>query len=95
MALPAYREHVLAVAPGHRPAGHCQAAGRVLRLRLPPHLGLIEINNAGGDAQCRVGAWAQRACCTAVGGMVPTLATVAAFEHGIVEMFSPKNGLSG
>lgn len=99
VALPAYREHVLAVAPAIARLGTAGPLGVFFGYDFHldgGHLGLIEINtNAGGAMLNAVLARAQRACCTAVGGMVPTLATVAAFEHGIVEMFRQEWRLSG
>jgi hypothetical protein len=91
VALPAYRELVLAHAPAiarHDPGGalgvffgydfHVAAGG----------FGLIEINtNAGGAMLNAVLARAQRACCPAVQEMVPTPATADALEQRIVAMF--------
>ncbi len=91
VALPAYREQVLATAPAIARMGtsgplavffgydfHLNQAG----------LSLIEVNtNAGGAMLNAVLARAQRACCAAVGAMVPTRASVAAFEKRIVDMF--------
>ena len=51
-------------------------------------LGLIEINtNAGGAMLNAVLARAQRSCCAAMDAMVPTRASVAAFEQRLVDMF--------
>lgn len=91
VALPAYREKVLAAAPAIARLGAGGPLGAFFGYDFhlnQGHLGLIEINtNAGGAMLNAVLARAQRACCTTVNGMVPTLATVAAFEHAIVEMF--------
>ena len=99
VALPAYREQVLAAAPVIARLGTAGPLGVFFGYDFhldQGHLGLIEINtNAGGAMLNAVLARAQRACCTAVGGMVPTLQTVAAFEHGIVEMFRHEWRLSG
>ncbi len=91
VALPAYREQVLAVAS---PIAHLGTSGPLgvffgydFHLN-QGQLALIEVNtNAGGAMLNAVLARAQRACCTAVDGMVPTLASVAAFEQRIVDMF--------
>ncbi len=91
VALPAYREEVLARSPAiarHDPGGalgvffgydfHVTEGG----------FGLIEINtNAGGAMLNAVLARAQRACCPAVEDMVPTAATAEALEARIVAMF--------
>ncbi len=99
VALPAYREQVLAAAPT---IARLEASGPLgvffgYDFHLDQgHLGLIEINtNAGGAMLNAVLARAQRACCTAVDRMLPTLATVAAFEHDIFEMFRHEWSLSG
>jgi hypothetical protein len=91
VALPAYREQVLATAP---PIARLRTRGPLgvffgydFHLN-QGRLGLIEVNtNAGGAMLNALLARAQRACCTAVGAMVPTLASVASFEQRIVEMF--------
>ncbi|MBE0550428.1 MAG: hypothetical protein IH627_22760 [Rubrivivax sp.] len=94
VALPAYREQVLAGAPAM--ARVPRDASRGPRgvffgydFHLAPgRLGLIEINtNAGGAMLNAVLARAQRSCCTAMDAMVPTLANVAAFEQRLVDMF--------
>ncbi len=99
VALPAYREQVLAAAPAITRMGSAGPLGVFFGYDFhldQGHLGLIEINtNAGGAMLNAVLARAQRACCTAVDQMVPTLATVAAFEHRIVEMFRHEWRLSG
>jgi hypothetical protein len=99
VALPAYREQVLAAAPAIARLGAGGPLGVFLGYDFhldQGHLGLIEINtNAGGAMLNAVLARAQRACCTAVDRMLPEEATVAAFEHGIVEMFRHEWTLSG
>lgn len=91
VALPAYREFVLADAPEtarHPPPGqqsvffgydfHVNQSG----------FGLIEVNtNAGGAMLNAVLARAQRACCAAVQDLVPPPSFAQAFEERIVEMF--------
>jgi hypothetical protein len=99
VALPAYREEVLARAPAiaqHEPGG-----ARSVFFGYDFHvdgdrLGLIEINtNAGGAMLNAVLARAQRACCPPVESLVPTTATVQALEQGIVTMFRNEWRLSG
>ncbi len=99
VALPAYREQVLAAAPAIARLGTRGPLSVFFGYDFHLHegrLGLIEINtNAGGAMLNAVLARAQRACCTAVDGMVPTLANVAAFEQRIVDMFRHEWRLSG
>jgi hypothetical protein len=99
VALPAYREQVLAAAPAIARLGTRGPRGVFFGYDFHLHegrLGLIEVNtNAGGAMLNAVLARAQRACCTAVDGMVPTLASVAAFEQRIVDMFRHEWRLSG
>lgn len=99
VALPAYREEVLARAPAiarHPPGGakgvffgydfHVNDGG----------FGLIEINtNAGGAMLNAVLARAQQACCAAMQPLVPPASTVDALEAGIVAMFRNEWALSG
>ena len=99
VALPAYREEVLARSPAiarHDPGGalgvffgydfHVTEGG----------FGLIEINtNAGGAMLNAVLARAQRACCPAMEHLVPPLATADALEARIVAMFRHEWMLSG
>ena len=99
VALPAYREEVLARSPAiarHDPGGalgvffgydfHVTEGG----------FGLIEINtNAGGAMLNAVLARAQRACCPAMEHLVPPLATAEALEARIVAMFRHEWALSG
>ena len=99
VALPAYREQVLAAAPAIARLGTRGPLSVFFGYDFHLHegrLGLIEINtNAGGAMLNAVLARALRACCTAVDGMVPTLASVAAFEQRIVDMFRHEWRLSG
>ncbi len=99
VALPAYREQVLAAAPAiarltsDGPAG--VFFGYDFHLN-QDQLGLIEINtNAGGGMLNALLARAQRACCTALDSMLPTLDNVTAFEQRIVDMFHHEWQLSG
>ncbi|MDP3246017.1 MAG: hypothetical protein Q8M93_03530 [Polaromonas sp.] len=91
VALPAYREQVLGAAPDIARRGTCGPLGVFFGYDFhlsEGHLGLIEINtNAGGAMLNAVLARAQHACCAAVDSMVPTLASVTAFEQQIVAMF--------
>ncbi len=93
VALPAYREQALAAAPPIAAAAGSAAGPRGVFFGYDfhlaqGHLGLIEINtNAGGAMLNAVLARAQRACCAAMQAMVPSLASVAAFEQRIVRMF--------
>ena len=91
VALPAYREQELAMAPAIARAGTSGPLGAFFGYDFhlsQGRLGLMEINtNAGGAMLNAVLARAQRACCTVVAGMVPTLKSVAAFEESIVAMF--------
>ena len=99
VALPAYREEVLAQSPAlaqHDPGGakgvffgydfHVAGGG----------FGLIEINtNAGGAMLNAVLARAQRACCPAMAHLVPPLTTADALEERIMAMFRHEWWLSG
>jgi hypothetical protein len=91
VALPAYREQVLSAAPSIARLGTSGPRGVFFGYDFhlsQGRLGLIEVNtNAGGAMLNAVLARAQRACCRAVDAMVPTLASVAAFEQHIVDMF--------
>jgi len=97
--LPAYREQVLDAAPAIARLGVGGPPGVFFGYDFHlnhDQLGLIEINtNAGGAMLNAVLARAQRACCAAMEGMVPTLDSVAAFEHGIVAMFRDEWRRSG
>jgi hypothetical protein len=91
VALPAFRERVLAAAPPIARLGTSGPLGVFFGYDFHlshGRLALIEVNtNAGGAMLNAVLARAQRACCTEVQGMVPSLASVGAFEEQIVDMF--------
>ncbi|MDP3842747.1 MAG: hypothetical protein Q8Q81_09145 [Oxalobacteraceae bacterium] len=99
IALPAWREQILADAPAIAQAAAGGAQGVFFGYDF--HLDddgvrLIEINtNAGGAMLNAVLARAQRACCPEIEGMVPTLASVDALEQRIVDMFRNEWELSG
>ncbi|MBC7481318.1 MAG: hypothetical protein H7337_05295, partial [Rhizobacter sp.] len=99
VALPAYRERVLATAPSVARLGTSGPKGVFFGYDFhldPGHLGLIEINtNAGGAMLNAVLARAHRACCAAMGSMEPTLASVAYFEQRMVAMFRQEWHLAG
>jgi hypothetical protein len=91
IALPAYRESVLAGAPD---IARAQAGGvRGVFMGYDFHVtetgfGLIEINsNAGGAMLNAMLARAQRACCAAVEGMMPLPRVADALEAQIMAMF--------
>lgn len=91
VALPAYREQVLASAPAtarvNAVAAQSVFFGYDFHLD-QGRLGLIEINtNAGGAMLNAVLARAQRSCCAAMDSLVPTRASVALFEQRLVDMF--------
>ncbi|HJV69702.1 hypothetical protein, partial [Ideonella sp.] len=100
VALPAYREQVLAGAPATARVG-AAAGPRGVFFGYDFHLdhgrlGLIEINtNAGGAMLNAVLARAQRSCCAAMDTLVPTRAHVAAFEQRLVDMFRREWRLAG
>lgn len=98
VALPAYREQVLSEAPAiARVGGGPEGVFFGYDFHLAQgRLGLIEINtNAGGAMLNAVLARAQRSCCAAVDTMVPTAASVAAFEQRLVDMFHREWRLAG
>ena len=99
VALPAYREQVLASAPATARIGTGGPCGVFFGYDFhldDGRLGLIEINtNAGGAMLNSVLARAQRSCCIAMDAMVPTLASVACFEQRIVDMFRREWRLAG
>lgn len=99
VALPAYREQVLAAAPAIARFETGGPRGAFFGYDFHLHqgrLGLIEINtNAGGAMLNALLARAQRACCTAMDEMVPKLAGAANFEQQIVDMFRQEWHLSG
>jgi hypothetical protein len=99
VAMPAYREQVLADAP---PIARSRArAPRGVCFGYDFHwnhgrLGLIEINtNAGGAMLNALLARAQRACCEAMAGLLPTPASILAFEQRVVDMFREEWRLAG
>ena len=99
VAMPAYRELVLAQAPAVAqlaPTGPLGAFFGYDFHLTDGHLGLIEINtNAGGAMLNAVMARAHRACCADLGAMAPTLAQIEEFEKAIVEMFRHEWQLAG
>ncbi|MBE0547116.1 MAG: hypothetical protein IH627_05525 [Rubrivivax sp.] len=99
VALPAYREQVLAAAPAiaRVPTGGARGVFFGYDFHLDQgRLGLIEINtNAGGAMLNAVLARAQRSCCTAMDATVPTRASVALFEQRLVDMFRHEWRLAG
>ncbi|MEO8728033.1 MAG: hypothetical protein ABI410_01565 [Rhodoferax sp.] len=90
VALPAYRDEVLATAPAiarHDPGGAKGAFFGYDFHATQTSFGLIEINtNAGGGMLNVALARAQRACCAAVNGLAPPV-TADLFEENIVAMF--------
>lgn len=98
IALPAYRQAVLADVPAV--ATHTSGARGVF-MGYDFHVtedgfGLIEINtNAGGAMLNALMARAQRACCPEVAGLVPPPALAERFEADIVSMFRQEWALSG
>jgi hypothetical protein len=99
VALPAYREEVLAQSPPI--ARHDPGGAKSVFFGYDFHVteggfGLIEINtNAGGAMLNAVLARAQRACCPAMESLVPPQATADALEARIVAMFRQEWALSG
>jgi hypothetical protein len=99
VALPAYRDEVLATAPAiarHDPGGAKGVFFGYDFHATEGSFGLIEINtNAGGAMLNAVLARAQRACCAAVDGLMPRSATADEFEAEIVAMFRNEWSLCG
>ena len=99
VALPAYREEVLASAPASARHDHGGAKGVFFGYDFhvaEGSFGLIEINtNAGGAMLNAVLARAQRACCAAVDALLPLPATASEFEDSIVSMFRSEWSLGG
>jgi len=99
VALPAYRDEVLATAPAiarHDPGGAKGVFFGYDFHAAENSFGLIEINtNAGGAMLNALLARAQRACCAAVSGLLPPSATAGEFEDDIVSMFRNEWLLSG
>lgn len=98
IALPAYREAVLAHAPDiarHAPGAHGVFFGYDFHASADA-FGLIEINtNAGGAMLNAMLARAQRACCPAMETMVPKDTTADALEARFVAMFRREWSLGG
>ncbi len=99
IALPAYRDEVLATAPAI--ARHDPGGAKGVFFGYDFHVaensfGLIEINtNAGGAMLNAVLARAQRACCAAVDGLVLPSAAALELEADIVSMFRNEWTLAG
>lgn len=99
IALPTYREQVLASAPTI--ARHDPGGARGVFFGYDFHVaddsfGLIEINtNAGGAMLNAALARAQRACCAAMDDLVPLPALASRLEASIVAMFHHEWSLSG
>ena len=99
VALPAYREEVLARSPAI--ARHDPGGAKSVFFGYDFHVtergfGLIEINtNAGGAMLNAVLARAQRACCPAMESLVPPQATADALEERIMAMFRHEWRLAG
>lgn len=99
VAMPAYREQVLAAAPAIARGDAGGALGVFFGYDFHVDrsgIGLIEINtNAGGAMLNAVLARAQRSCCPEMDAMVPTPAGVDAFEQRLVDMFRREWQLAG
>ena len=101
VAMPAYRNRVLAEAPAIARTRTGAGAPRGVFFGYDFHLnhgrlGLIEINtNAGGAMLNALLARAQRACCEAMAGLLPTPASILAFEQRVVDMFREEWRLAG
>jgi hypothetical protein len=99
VALPAYREEVLAAAPTI--ARHDSGGAKGVFFGYDFHVtegafGLIEINtNAGGAMLNAVLARAQRACCAALQGLAPPPVAASSFEESIISMFHREWSLCG
>lgn len=98
VALPAYREEVLARAPviaRHVPGARGVFFGYDFHVAKTA-MGLIEINtNAGGAMLNALLARAQRACCPPIERLLPPASMADAFEAHIVAMFRNEWMLSG
>ncbi|MNF37235.1 hypothetical protein D3C85_215370 [compost metagenome] len=99
VALPAYREQVLARSPAI--ARHAPGGAKGVFFGYDFHVtegafGLIEINsNAGGAMLNAVLARAQRACCPAIEQLLPPALRAEALEAGIIAMFRQEWALAG
>lgn len=98
VAMPAYRERVLAVSPAiarHDPGARGVFLGYDFHAT-ESGFGLIEINtNAGGAMLNAVLARAQRACCAEMDYLLPPAAMADKLEEGIVAMFRHEWSLAG
>ena len=99
VAMPAYREFVLARTPAVAQFASTGPLGVFFGYDFhlsDGHLGLIEINtNAGGAMLNAVMARAHRACCADLGAMAPSLAEIEGFEKAMVDMFRHEWLLAG
>jgi hypothetical protein len=99
VALPAYREQVLARSPAI--AAHDPGGAKGVFFGYDFHVaedafGLIEINsNAGGAMLNAVLARAQRACCPAIEQLLPPALRAESLEAGIIAMFQQEWALAG
>jgi hypothetical protein len=99
VALPAYRERVLAPSPAI--AAHDPGGAKGVFFGYDFHVaddafGLIEINsNAGGAMLNAVLARAQRACCPAIEQLLPPALRAETLEAGIIAMFRQEWALAG
>lgn len=99
VALPAYRELVLARSPAI--ARHAPGGAKGVFFGYDFHVtegafGLIEINsNAGGAMLNAVLARAQRACCPAIEQLLPPALRAETLEAGIIAMFRQEWALAG
>ena len=98
VALPAYRERVLARAPAiarHDPGARGVFFGYDFHVT-ETGFGLIEINsNAGGAMLNALLARAQRACCPALERLLPPARQAEALEQAIIAMFREEWTLAG
>ncbi|SFO84343.1 hypothetical protein [Pseudomonas borbori] len=99
VALPAYREQVLARSPAI--AAHDPGGAKGVFFGYDFHVtegafGLIEINsNAGGAMLNAVLARAQRACCPAIEQLLPPALRAETLEAGVIVMFRQEWALAG
>lgn len=99
VALPSYREQVLARSPAI--AAHDPGGAKGVFFGYDFHVteggfGLIEINsNAGGAMLNAVLARAQRACCPAIEQLLPPALRAESLEAGIIAMFQQEWALAG
>lgn len=99
VALPAYRAEVLAGAPAVARVGDGGPRGVFFGYDFhldAGRLALIEVNtNAGGAMLNAALARAQRSCCAAMDPLLPSRASLDAFEQGLVAMFHREWQLAG